>query len=142
MSEIKTTQANANPSPQRPPRRPYVKAVGPRLHKLLILVLVLVALLFANGLYLFSVTAMGWVTGQSYESVFYLWMFIGHLGLGLLLALPFVVFGLIHMMNTRHRKNRRAVRAGYAVFAVGLIILVSGVILMRVEGLFDLKQPL
>ena len=127
MSGTISTNAEAPRPPQRSAKKPYVKAVGPRLRKVLILVLVLVALLFANGLYLFSITAMGWATGRSYESVFYLYMFIGHLALGLLLAVPFVAFGLIHMLNTRRRKNRRAVRAGYALFAVGLLVLGSGV---------------
>eukprot|EP00913_Durusdinium_trenchii_P013410 g12591.t1 len=109
--------------------------------KLLYLVFALVAILGANSLYLAGVTLLGWLNDASYEDQFYLWMFLAHLVLGLILILPVVVFAVLHMLRTRHRKNRRAVRVGYALFAVTLTLLITGVLLVRLEGLFDLKQP-
>jgi hypothetical protein len=68
-------------------------------------------------------------------------MFLVHLALGLLLVVPFIIFGAAHMVVARTRRNRRAVRIGYALFAVSIAVLVTGVLLMRVGG-FDLRQPL
>ena len=48
--------------------------------------------------------------------------------------------GTVHLLATRHRKNRRAVRIGYILFTASLVILLTGVLLMRIGG-FDLKQP-
>ncbi|MCA9071466.1 MAG: hypothetical protein KDA84_21205, partial [Planctomycetaceae bacterium] len=50
-------------------------------------------------------------------------------------------FGLIHMAKTRHRKNKRAIRVGYALFGVSILVLTTGVLLTRIEGVFDLRNP-
>lgn len=123
-----------------PGRKKYVPAVGPRLRKLLYVVFALLALLGANSGYLASVTFAQWVTGETFENYFYQYMFLGHLLLGLLLVVPFLVFGVVHMMNARQRRNRRAVRVGYALFAVCLLVLVTGFLLLRVAGV-ELKLP-
>lgn len=123
------------------PRKKYVRAVGPRLRKLLYLIFVLVALLFANSGYLAIFTFLEWFSGQTYQDFFYQYMFLAHVVLGLLLILPLVIFGIIHIFNTKDRRNRRAIRIGYALFAASLAILVTGILLVRIGG-FDLKQPL
>ncbi len=123
------------------PKKKYVRAVGPRLRRLLYLVFALVALLFTNAAYLSSVTFLEWMSGETYQDYFYQFMFLGHLALGLLLVVPLIVFGIIHLINSKDRRNRRAVRIGYALFIVSILVLVSGILLMRVGGL-DLKQPL
>src|SRR5688572_17972909 len=104
-------------------RKTYVPAVGPRLRKLLYVILTMVALLGANSVYLAAITALGWASGQSYQDWFYQWMFLGHLLLGLLFVAPFAVFAVVHIINTRKRKNRRAVRAGYGLFALSVAVL-------------------
>jgi tetratricopeptide (TPR) repeat protein len=119
----------------------YVRAVGPRLRRLLYFIFGLVALLGANSAYLTAVTAIEWFTGRVYQNYFYQFMFMGHLALGLALIVPFVVFGGLHLAAARNRRNRRAVRIGYALFAVSIAVLVTGVLLMRVGGL-DLRHPL
>ena len=91
--------------------------------------------------YLAGVTFMQWWTKQTYEDQFYAWMFLVHIVVGLLIVVPFIVFGLIHMRNTKDRKIRRTVMIGYALFAVCILVLVSGFLLMRIEGLIDLKSP-
>jgi tetratricopeptide (TPR) repeat protein len=126
----------ANPPAKRKP----VRAVGPRLRKVFYLVLVLVALLGANAAYLAAVTFREWLTGQTYQNYFYQFMFLGHLAFGLLLIVPFLVFGLVHLWIARNRRNRRAVRIGYGLLLVSLTVLVTGVLLTRVSG-FDLRQP-
>jgi tetratricopeptide (TPR) repeat protein len=119
-----------------PGRRMVVPAVGPRLRRLLVVVLALVAVIGANSAYLAAITAVEWFTGRTYQNWLYQWMFLVHLVLGFVFVAPFIVFGLVHMANTRHRKNRRAVRVGYALFAVALVVLLSGGVLLglRVSG--------
>src|SRR5713101_1890123 len=93
-----------------PARTKYVRAVGPRLRLLLLFIFGLVALLGANSVYLVSITWLEWFEGLSYQNYFYQYMFLGHLVLGLLLVVPFVLFGIFHIKNAYDRPNRRAVR--------------------------------
>ena len=101
-------------------RRKYVPAVGPKLNRLLVVVFGLFALLTINAVYLVVIRAAGWATGKSYENLFYLYMFLAHLVLGLVIVVPVIVFGALHMRNARNRRNRRAVRVGYALFAAAM----------------------
>src|SRR3954471_21299238 len=111
-----------------PLRTKYVRAVGPRLRLLLYFIFGLVALLGANSVYLASITFLQWWNKEvTYENYFYQFMFLGHLVLGLLLVLPFVIFGLVHIKNAHARPNRRAVRVGYLLFAISLVLLFTGV---------------
>jgi tetratricopeptide (TPR) repeat protein len=126
----------------RPARQKYVRAVGPRLRVLLYIVFALAALLGANSLYLIAITALEAWTRNTYQDYFYQVMFLLHLALGLLLVLPFVSFGLIHMVTSWNRKNKRAIRIGYALLAAGIVVLVTGVLLVRLPGLAELKNQL
>lgn len=110
-------------------KRPYVKPVGPKLKKLLAVVFGLFALLVVNSVYLASIS----VAGTQYQNWFYLNMFALHLVLGLLIIVPVIAFGVAHIRNTHYRKNKRAIRAGYALFAVSLILLASGIVLTRLD---------
>jgi tetratricopeptide (TPR) repeat protein len=132
-----TTQVPETPPP---PRKRYVRAVGPRLRILLLGILALVGLLGANSVYLASITFLGWLKGLSYENYFYQYMFLAHLVLGLVLLLPVIIFGIIHIKNAWNRPNRRAVVVGYALFTVSVILLFTGVALTRIEG-FEIKNP-
>lgn len=136
MSE--PTVQSSQPAP-RPPRRPQ-RAVGPRLRWVLRGVLALVAVLGANSAYLLAITFLEWLKGLSYQNYFYQLMFLAHLALGLVLVVPFLVFCVVHIRNTRGRTNHRAVRVGWLLFAISLVVLGTGVALMRVGG-FDLKHP-
>ena len=122
------------------PQRKYQRAVSPRLKKLLYVVFALVAVLTANSLYLASITALGRLRGESYENLFYMYMFGLHLVLGLMLIVPFLVFGLLHMVAAWNRRNRRAVKIGYLLFAIGIAVLGSGVVLVRIPGMIELKH--
>ncbi|TWT52558.1 hypothetical protein Pla22_01820 [Rubripirellula amarantea] len=117
-----------------------IRPVTPRLRIVLYVVLTLFGVLAANGLYLTSITWLQYFTDAVYETHFYQFMFLIHLGLGLLLITPVVGFGVLHMIRSRHRRNRRAVRIGYALFAISITILVSGLLLMRV-GSFAITSP-
>ena len=121
-------------------RRRYVPAVGPRLRKVLYVVLGLFALLSVNATYLGTITFSEWVSGEVYQNYFYQYMFLGHLVLGLLLILPVVIYGAIHIRNSYSRRNRRAVRVGYALFVVALVLLITGLVLTRGIPLVEIRQ--
>jgi len=121
-------------------KKRYVPAIGPRLKKLLHVVLALFGLLGINAVYLVTITVLEAATGKTYQNYFYQLMFLGHLLLGALILLPVIVFGALHIRNAHNRPNRRAVRAGYALFATALVLLVSGVLLTRLEQ-FEIRDP-
>lgn len=126
----------STPSPSaapRPARAVVIPAVGPRLRILMWFVFALIALLGANSVYLASVTWLSWNSGRTYENWFYMLMFGGHLVLGVVLLVPFLVFVFIHLFNTRLRKNKRAIRVGYALLIASLVVLASGILLMRID---------
>jgi len=112
--------------------------IGPRLRRLLVVVLGLFAVLGINSVYLVTVSLTQWVTGQTYENYFYQWMFLVHLVLGLLIILPVVAFGFLHLRNAWHRPNRSAVRAGLGLLVTSLAVLGTGVVLTR--AFLDLKD--
>ena len=128
---------------QRPvrTRRRYIPAVGPKLRKLLYGVLAVFTLLTVNATYLGTITFSEWMTGQTYQDYFYQIMFLAHLVLGLLIILPVVIYGAIHIRNSYNRPNKRAVRVGYALFVVALLLLVSGLVLTRGIPFIEIKQP-
>ena len=136
MSESPSSPAVANA-----PKKIVRKAIGPKLRIVFNIVLTLLAVIGANSAYLAGITFMQWWTKQTYEDYFYECMFLIHIVVGLLIVVPFIVFGLIHMRNTKDRKIRRTVMIGYALFAVCILVLMSGFLLMRIEGLIDLKSP-
>lgn len=121
-------------------------AVGPRLRVLLWVVFALAALLGANSLYLTAVSFLDWYSanfgaGAVYQNYFYYLMFLGHLGLGLLLVLPLLVFLIAHLRATRSLPNRRAAQMGYLLLAACGVLLLSGLALVRIDGLPQLRAP-
>jgi hypothetical protein len=118
----------------------YKKAVGPRLRILLAVILSLFTLLMVNAIYLLGVT----IVGTSYQNWFYLNMFLLHLVLGLTIVIPVIAFGVGHISNARKRKKRRVVRVGYALFSTSILLLISGIVLMRLDIFgfrFEINQP-
>ena len=122
-------------------KRRYVPAIGPRLRPLLAVVFGLFALLAVNATYLASVTVVESITGNVYQNWFYLINFLVHLVLGALIVIPVIVFGFAHMRNTHDRRNRRAVKVGYGLFTTALLLLASGIVLTRLEGVIEVKDP-
>jgi tetratricopeptide (TPR) repeat protein len=110
------------------------------MRSLLGLVFLLVALLAVNSSYLAAITLLEHFTAELHQDFFYLSMFLVHLALGLLLSVPFLVFGILHLRRAVRRPNRYAVRAGAALFATGSLVLLSGVFLTRF-GFFEINEP-
>lgn len=126
--------------PQAPTGRKVRPAVGPQLKKLLNLVFGLFALLMVNAAYLTSVT----IAGTRFQNWFYLLMFATHLVLGLLIILPVIAFGIFHIRNTKNRRNKRAIKVGYALFIIANLIFFSGIILTRIDIFgfrFEVNHP-
>ena len=129
--------------PNGVPKVKYQRAVGPRLRIVLYVIFGLFAVLSANSVYLASISFLEWFKGDpntTYQNYFYMLMFGTHLVLGLLLVLPVVVFGIIHIKNAHDRPNRRAVRVGYLLFFISLALLFTGVALMRFD-FFSIRNP-
>ncbi len=138
-SQIMATTVTAQRgSPVGPMSR--VPVVGPGISKLLFAVFALFILLVVDSLYLASITLFEWSAQRIYQDYFYQLMFLIHLILGLAIVLPVVVFGAIHMRRAWPRPNRRAVRAGLALYITALVLLLSGVMLTRFE-FFEVNDP-
>jgi len=134
------SESPSNPHPA--PRKKYQRAVGPRLRVLLYFIFGLVAILAANSVYLGAITCLESLKADSdatYQNWFYMVMFGTHLALGLLIILPIIIFGIIHIKKAHDRPNRRAVKVGYLLFATSLIVLLTGLLLMRVD-IFQFKN--
>ncbi len=130
------------PSAGSPVKKKYVRAIGPRLRVLLYFIFALVAILAANSVYLSAITFLEWLKtdpNTTYQTWFYMVMFGTHLGLGLLLVLPVVIFGLIHLKNAHDRPNRRAVMIGYLLLITSIVVLVTGLLLTRID-IFQFKN--
>ncbi len=115
--------------------RVYTPAVGRRLRPLLWISLIGFAILFANGFYLSSVKALTWYLGTTQQTYFYYLMVVLHLLLGFLLIVPFLIFGFAHLATAWNRPNKTAVRFGLALLAVALVVLISGLVLVRLGRL-------
>jgi tetratricopeptide (TPR) repeat protein len=129
---VTSAQITRPPTPSR--------VIGSGLRRLLSLVFLLFAVLAVNSLYLGAVTLAEYATGESYQGGFYLVMFLVHLVLGMVLVLPLVLFGALHMRRALGRPNRYAVRLGLALFAISLGVLLTGVLLTRF-GFFEVNDP-
>lgn len=118
----------------------YKPAVGPKLQPWLWVVQAGFAALAANGVYLASVSVMTWWKGTTQQTPFYMLMVSLHLLLGFLIIAPFLGFGLVHLATSWRRPNVRAVRFGLLLFAAALVILISGLVLLRFDT-FAIRDP-
>ena len=113
----------------------YVPTVGPRLRVILAIVFAGVALLGATGVYLAAITLMNAVNPDKiYTTPFTFLMILGHIGIGILFLVPFFLFGMAHFITARKRPNRAAVRRGLIVFFFGMLVGVTGLALIQLEG--------
>lgn len=133
-------ETTSTPEPRSAPTR-LRAVIGPNLRPILAVVFGLFALLTVNSVYLLAVRLLEGATGRTYQNWLYLYMFLGHLLLGLLFIVPVLIFGIGHMRRAKDRPNRRAVQVGYALFVTALVLLASGVVLTRLEGVFEVKDP-
>jgi hypothetical protein len=128
------------PTNRSPERLALQRAVGPRLRRLLAVVLAGGALLAANSIYLAAITFAEWSSGRALQNYFYQYMFLAHLALGLVIVLPFLVFMIVHVRAAWRRRNRLALRTGYALGAASVLLLTTGIVLVRF-GFFEVHDP-
>ena len=115
---------------------PYTPAIGPRLRVLLMVVFGVFAFLGATVAYLSAVSLLNYARAPlSYTTPFALWVFLGHIVVGVIGTLPFLAFGAYHWITARHRSNRTAVRLGVLLFAVGVLVCLTGFALIQLDGL-------
>ena len=135
-----------NPSPPASPSRErrgraYVPAVGPKLRPWLWSVLIGFSLLGATGVYLGSVSGVTWWTGIIQQTFFYMLMVILHLILGFAIIVPFLVFGIAHLVTSWKRPNKSAIRYGLILLACSFVVLVTGLVLVRGIGPIEVRDP-
>jgi hypothetical protein len=99
-----------------------------------------VAILGATGIYLFAISTLESLQGQVLQNFFSLSMVLVHVLVGVAVVIPFVVFGCIHLVTARRRTNRRAIRLGMLLFAIGGAVCVSGLALIQLSGLPQLRD--
>src|SRR5262249_57429714 len=111
----------------------YEPAIGPRLKVLLLVIFAGVAILGATGVYLLSISLLEWLRSpRVYMTGFSQWVFFVHVFVGVVLTLPFVIFGSYHLLTARHRKNKRAIKLGIGVLISGLVVVVTGLLLIQI----------
>jgi tetratricopeptide (TPR) repeat protein len=115
--------------------RPALPVIGRWLRPLLTLLFLLFTLLAVNSLYLAGVTFAEYLREQTLQGYVYLLMVLAHLALGLLLIPVFLLFVYSHLHAAWRRRNRYAVRAGIALALTGLLLIVSGLMLVRFDFL-------
>src|SRR5262249_37524224 len=62
-----------------------------------------------------------------------------HVAVGLVMFLPFLVFGILHWRTAWSRPNRYAVKLGVLLFLTGVAVCATGVALIRLEGMPQLR---
>ena len=122
-----------NTSNHHESRRVKGPVITTALRRWLQVVLVLFGLLMVDSLILVMTDVAAWWSGEGREDGRYLWAFLVHLGLGLLLIVPFIIYGVGHARRGRHRQNRRAVAVGWGLLWIAVALLVTGLVLVRVE---------
>ncbi|RLS39273.1 MAG: hypothetical protein DWH82_06125 [Planctomycetota bacterium] len=136
MSGSGTPASPSGPVTRKPFR--YVPALGNGLKILLAVIFAAFAILSASGFYLTAIRVLESVRDQVLTTAFTHWIYLVHIGVGLLLGLPFVWFGAYHWVTSRNRPNRVAIRLGIIVFFLGLATVLTGVALVQIKGLFQI----
>jgi len=122
------------------PPRSTIPVLTPALRRLLAVVLVGAGLMAVNSLYLLAVTLAERLSGVVLQNQAYLVLFLGHLLLGLVLMVPVLAFGALHLRRARWRPNRYAIRAGLSLYAVLVALFLSGILLTRF-GVLEVNDP-
>ncbi len=116
------------------------EVMGPAARWLLRLVYAVTAVLTASALYLGAVSLVERLRDVSVQGYVYQWALLAHLATGVVVVLPFIAFVVAHFGAARTHPNRRAARVGYALAALAIVVLLTGIALMRVGGI-ELRQP-
>ncbi len=103
MSNVSTSQKSGTlvphtSDPQRPTR--YVPTVGPMLRGVLYLIFLAFAVLGATGAYLAAISFLNWYDpSRLFTTTFTFWMLLAHCAVGVFGVLPFLIFGVAHLLT-------------------------------------------
>ena len=75
------------------------------------------------------------------QTFFYMLMVGLHLLLGFLIVVPVLVFGFAHLATSWKRPNKTAIRYGLALLVCSLVVLISGIVLVRGFGIYEVRDP-
>ncbi|MDA1007490.1 MAG: multiheme c-type cytochrome [Planctomycetota bacterium] len=107
--------------------------MSPLLKRVYAFIAVLFALLLVNSIYLVGTTLTEKAVDRNVEDGLYLWMFFGHLVLGIIITVPVVAFGCAHLRTAWSHPNHRARTFGLMLFASSIVLLATGFVLTRVD---------
>jgi tetratricopeptide (TPR) repeat protein len=99
-------------------------------------------LVLLNSIYLLMITGIEAMSSESLQNVFYLVNFLGHIGLGLGLLVAVAVYAYLHVRFIVNSpvQNPGAVRIGILILTAFLILVLSGLLLLRFDFLV-IKDP-
>lgn len=112
-----------------------IAVLTPKLRRVLFVVLAGFGLLSIDSIYLLAVRIAGDLTRTPQDTLLTIWAFLLHVVLGLALIVPVILYGFGHMRRARHSPNLNARRVGYVLFLTSIVLLVTGVLLLRVEAI-------
>lgn len=96
--------------------------------------LAMFALLSANSVYLACVSVAQWFTGELVHNYFYHLMYLAHVLAGLTIVVPVGLFATAHIRAGWKRRNLPAKTAGAALLTCVSLLLLSGLLLLRVDA--------
>jgi len=108
----------------------------------LTILLCFTSLATGTGLWLSGIRFSQWWSGLALENLASVWAFLLHVATGLLSLVSFVLFGAGHILRTRAHRNRSAARRGWILLTACITVMVSGLALLRVDGVAELRHPL
>ncbi len=101
------------------------------IHKLSWMAFIFLAL---GGLYLALITFSEWISGKILQGYFYQWIFLSHVFVGLIITIPLLYFIVDHFRRGFRRVNRKAVNIGIYLALTIIVIVVTGILLIRFDG--------
>jgi tetratricopeptide (TPR) repeat protein len=89
----------------------------------------------ASGVYLAALRLLEWARGQTYTNRLTLWLFLGHLVIGIIPSALLVLFGAILVWKSRRRPGPLATGAALGFFFASAAALLAGLALVQFDGL-------
>lgn len=114
-------------------------AMTPGLRTLLAALLVAAAVLTGTGALMGAESLLAWADQGQGETRAYQYLFALHLGLGLLSALPVLIYVFAHGRRGRGHANRLARRRGSALAGALVLVVATGILLTR--GVASVELP-
>ncbi len=109
---------------------PLLSSTLRKIHQLLWFAFII---LTTGGFYLALITFSEWLSGNILQGMFYQWIFLSHLFVGIITIPILVYFISDHFRRGWNRPNRRVVYIGVTVALSSLVVALTGFFLIRLE---------